>query len=222
MVSATKLDTPLLSEPQPYSATLALPSWLEEIGTTVKENRLTVEPPSRGQPLKNIRPFSATQLTVFNANACKLATPSRKNEIVKHLWKLRVNASYRKAQARRLVITANVVRHMLQHTTCVFNNILTSQRNLIDLLIAEQRFRSRYARVQLVDRGILQYCLRGATIASERVDTLAEVIIPEPSTTPNPRYLTAVQCTRHAGWLWPWTTCATRRTLQISYAPLWR
>lgn len=183
-------------EPESRKQTAVLPSWLVEgASDSGKDKEIAVV--ERSQPLRNIRPFSATRLSVFHADALRLASPSRKNEIVKHLWKLRSNSSYRKSQNYRLVISANVTRHMLLHTSCVFRNILTSRRDLVEWITSTQSFNQRYSRIQLVDRRLLQYCLRGTTVAKQQVDTLAESVIPQPTIPTNPRLVIALDNIRY-------------------------
>ncbi|ORM40318.1 Protein RAE1 [Babesia sp. Xinjiang] len=174
-----------------------LPSWLEYEKDTGYSHSKEVIQHARAQRLRNIRPFSATQLSLFNANPRKIATPSRKNDIVRHLWKLRVNATYRKTQDKRIVTSSNIVKHMLKHTNCAFNNIFTTQRELVDTLVAEDTSRERYNRVQLVDKDILQYCLRGTTAAFKLSDTIAEVILPKPAIIKQPKLVIALDNVRY-------------------------
>ncbi|CDR97780.1 hypothetical protein, conserved [Babesia bigemina] len=178
--------------------TVQLPSWLSVTDPAAPSEEVCDAVSTELSPrLRNVRPFSATQLALFKAHPVVQATPSRKNEVVKHLWRLRVNAAYRKAQDRRLVTSAGVVLHMLKHTGCLFNNIFTSDRGLVESILAAEEYRSRYSRVQLVNRSIVKYCLRGTTAAVESADTLAEAIVPKPSVPHKPRLVLALDNVRY-------------------------
>ncbi|GFE55360.1 RNA [Babesia ovis] len=190
-------NSALVQAPSPARIRNHLPTWLVTDDNCAQVHIEEVVAHSKPQILRNIRPFSATELSLFNADPLKVATPSRKNEIIKHLWKLRINSAYRKGQNRRLVTSASVVRHMLKHTTCVFNNIFTTSRDLVATLTSDNSYRERFNRVQLIDRGILQYCLRGTTAAGLHSDTLAEAIIPVPTKVENPKLVVALDNVRY-------------------------
>eukprot|EP00371_Babesia_bovis_P000632 XP_001609279.1 hypothetical protein [Babesia bovis T2Bo] len=170
-----------------------LPSWLEcdVVPVTDKSSAVSEVKPLR---LRKIRPFSATTLSIFHPNPLCVATPSRKNAIIKHLWRLRVNSSYRKHQDTRLVTSGDVILHMLRHTDCVFGNIFTTRKSLVELILGDSSLRSRFGRIQLLDRHLLRYCLRGTSTTS---DSIAEVTIPNPSIPSNPRVVIALDNIRY-------------------------
>lgn len=179
---------------------LELPSWLtdeEKVTTRTPESLVARSTDIVTNRLRKIRPFSATELSVYKADPCSLARPSLKNPIVKHFWKLGGHSSYKRSLGHRLVITARVTKHMLDHTNCKFGAVLTSEKELVQLLTGSSSYQNRFERVQLVDRKVLQYCLRETSVAVEQVDTLAEVAIPGPGGITKPRLVVALDNIRY-------------------------
>ncbi|KAK2197120.1 bifunctional tRNA (guanine-N1-)-methyltransferase [Babesia duncani] len=168
----------------------SLPNWVEPAPIDQ-----SVSIPSGREVLKKIRPFSLNQLSVFNTNPLQLSFPNKKNFLIKHIWKLRVNVTYRKRQDKRLVVGANVIRHMLVHTPVKFDFVLSSRNDLVELLLGH---RSRFDRVQLVCNSILQYCLRGTTVACKSADAIAQVTIPCSITDPSPKIVLALDNIKYA------------------------
>ncbi|XP_954576.1 uncharacterized protein TA19050 [Theileria annulata] len=142
---------------------------------------------NKPRPLKKIRPFILNELSAFNTSPYKLIKPIKKNPVLSHIWKLRVNSTYRKGLEKRLVVGSSVIRHILTHTEARFDTILTTDKDLIDFVLSNPTFNSRYSRIQLVDRYTLQYCLRGTTHSNIAPDAVADAVIPKPNTHITPK-----------------------------------
>ncbi|AFZ80484.1 RNA methyltransferase, TrmH family member protein [Theileria equi strain WA] len=169
-----------------------LPEWIDNSNSELDPVKVdAISTTDSSKVLKKIRPFHLNQLTVFNSNPYKLSKTILKNPLLKHLWKLRSSPSYRKHTCKRLIINSSIVKHTFIHTDAKFDNILTTDKELIDFVLSNPTYTQRFSRIQLVEKHILQHCLRGTKEAYQVVDTIAEITIPEPSDCRKPRLVVA-------------------------------
>ncbi|UKJ87688.2 hypothetical protein MACJ_000128 [Theileria orientalis] len=170
--------------------TIKIPHWIDGDVPSVKTDEIVgTNVDNQLKVLKRIRPFRLNQLSVFNPNPYSLSKPIKKNPVLKHLWKLRVNTVYRRDSSKRIVVNASIVKHILTHTDTIFDVILTTRKDLIDFVFSNRDYSSRFSRIQLVDKYTLQYCLRGTTQSYNLVDTVAEAFVPPENKEISPRWV---------------------------------